>query len=74
MLEWSNDPTFQWTFENNKNAVSNVSIVFDLEQISLIIAEHNVGWLNMVVNRSNISPNTDVQWMLGEMLDRLTRA
>ena len=49
-------------------------IVFYLEQISLNVAEHNVGWLSMVIKRSNISLSKDVQWMLGELLNRLIRA
>ena len=49
-------------------------LVFHLEQIPYSIREHNVRWLNMVVKRSNISLNKDVQWMSDEMLDHLTRA
>ena len=48
--------------------------IFDLCQISPNIESHDVGWPNMVVKRSNISPNMMLGEMLGEMLDRLTGA
>ena len=50
-----------------------VGEMFDLGQTSPNIAKHDVRSPNKVCKRSNIPPNTILDQILGEMLDRLRK-
>ena len=68
--KWSNDQIFQ----NNIIIGHPRRTFFELNQISSNIESNNIRWPNMVVKRSNISPNLLFDEILGKILSRFIGA